>query len=162
MAYATFRKWIYAGSKIMDSVACSALMAMMLLTCVDVFMRYIFNNPIIGVYDIVSLLAVITISFALPYSMLSKAHVAVTLFVAHLSQKIQLVFEVFTHVLGIVFFLVLSWQSFILSEHLKTANEVTPTLQISFYPLLYCASACFLLLCVTILVNLADTLVSKR
>ena len=162
MAYSVIRKCTYAVSKTLDSVACLALFAMMLLTCVDVFMRYVFNSPIVGVYDIVSLLAVVTIAFALPYSMLSKVHVAVKIFVMYLSRKTQLAIEIFTHLLSLLFFLILAWQCIILSGHMKDAHEVTPTLQISFYPLIYCASICFLLLCAAILINLVDTLTSKR
>lgn len=162
MAYSVFRKCVHGVSRTLDSVACLALFSMMALTCVDVFMRYVFNNPIVGVYDIVSLLAVVTVAFALPFSMLNTVHVAVQIFVMHLSKRVQIVLEIFTHVLGLLFFLILAWQTFILSGHMQNANEVTPTLQISFHPLIYCASVCFLLLCVAILVNLIDTLVSKR
>jgi TRAP-type transport system small permease protein len=162
MAYSVFRKCIYAVSKALDSMACLALFSMMALTCVDVFMRYVFNNPIVGVYDIVSLLAVVTIAFALPYSMLGKVHVAVKIFVMYLSKRTRLVIDIFTHLLGLLFFLVLAWQCIVLSGHMRHANEVTPTLQISFYPLIYCASICFFLLCAAILVNLIDTLASKR
>jgi TRAP-type C4-dicarboxylate transport system permease small subunit len=161
MAYATFRKYVYAVSKLLDSVACTALFSMMMLTCCDVFMRYVFADPIIGVYDIVSLLSVITIAFALPYSMLNKIHVAVEILIMYLSKKTQLVINVFTHVLGVVFFLVLSWQCIVLSDQVKGAGEVTPTLLLPFYPLIYCASVCFLLLCIAILVNLADVFITR-
>lgn len=161
MAYATFRKYVYAISKLLDSVACAALLGMMLLTCVDVFMRYVFASPIIGVYDIVSLLAVVTIAFALPYSMLNKIHVAVEILIMYLSKKLQLAVNVFTHLLGLTLFLVLAWECVVLAEQAKAAGEVTPTILFPFYPFIYCSSVCFLLLCIAIVINLADVLITR-
>ena len=135
-------------------VASAALMVMMLLTCADVFMRYLFSNPLIGTYDLVSLLGAVLVSFAMPYTMLKKGHVAVEILVQSLSRGKQLVIETFTHLLGISLFLVLVWQAVLLSRDMKAAGEVTPTLLLPFYPILYCMAVCFFCLCLAILVNL--------
>jgi hypothetical protein len=39
---------------------------------------------------------------------------------------------------------------------MKTVGEVTPTLMLPFYPIVYCMSVCFFVLCLAILVNLLD------
>jgi TRAP-type C4-dicarboxylate transport system permease small subunit len=151
-----FKKTVKLLSSFFNLFASASLAAMILLTCIDVSMRYFFNRPIAGTYDLVSLMGAVIAAFAMPYTMLMKGHVAVDLFVRKLSMKKQLVVETATHIVGILLFLTLVWQSFALASDMKTAGEVTPTLLLPFYPVVYCMSVCFFALCLAILVNLLD------
>ena len=65
-----------------------------------------------------------------------------------------MVVETFSHLLGISLFLMLVWQALLLSRDMKAAGEVTPTLLLPFYPIVYCMAVCFFALCLAILVNL--------
>lgn len=138
-------------------ISSASLVAMMLLTCADVFMRYVFSRPIIGTYDLVSLMGAVLVAFAMPYTMLKKGHVSVELLIQNLSKGKQLIIETFTHLLGMGLFSVLIWQAVILSRDMKAAGEVTPILFIPFYPILYCMAVCFGGLCLAILINLLHT-----
>jgi len=149
-----FEKAVTGIGSSFNMVASAALVGMMLLTCTDVFMRYLFNNPITGTYDLVSLMGAVLASFAMPYTMLKKGHVAVEILIQTLSRGKQLAIETFTHLLGISLFLVLFWRAILLSWDMRAAGEVTPTLLLPFYPILYCMAVCFLVLCLAILVNL--------
>jgi TRAP-type C4-dicarboxylate transport system permease small subunit len=151
-----FKKTVKLLSSFFNLFASASLAAMILLTCLDVSMRYFFNRPIAGTYDLVSLMGAVIAAFAMPYTMLMKGHVAVDLFVRKLSTKKQLVVETTTHIVGILLFLTLVWQSYALASDMKTAGEVTPTLLLPFYPVVYCMSVCFFVLCLAILVNLLD------
>jgi TRAP-type C4-dicarboxylate transport system permease small subunit len=154
MKVSFFEKTVTGFSSLFNMVAAAALVVMMLLTSVDVFMRYLFNHPIIGTYDLVGLLGAVMASFAMPYTMLKKGHVAVEIVVQSLSKAKQLFIETLTHLVGISLFLVLVWQAILLSKDMKAAGEVTPTLLLPFYPLVYCMAVCFFGLCLAILVNL--------
>jgi TRAP-type transport system small permease protein len=154
MKVSFFDKAVTGFSSFFNVVASAALVVMMLLTCADVFMRYLFNSPITGTYDVVGLMGAVLASFAMPYTMLKKGHVAVEILVQSLSKGMQLIIETFTHLLGISMFLVLVWQALLLSRDMKAAGEVTPTLLLPFYPILYCMAVCFFGLCLAILVNL--------
>ncbi len=154
MKVSFFEKTITGFSDVFNMVASASLVGMMLLTCADVVMRYLFSRPIIGTYDLVSLMGAVLVSFAMPYTMLKKGHVAVEFLIQYLSRGKQLVIETFTHLLGISLFLVLVWQAILLSRDMKAAGEVTPTLLLPFYPILYCMAICFFGLCLAILVNL--------
>jgi len=149
-----FEKAVTGFSSFFNMIASVSLVVMMTLTCADVFMRYFANNPITGTYDIVSLLGAVLVAFAMPYTMLKKGHVAVEILVQNLSRGNQLIVETFTHFLGISLFLVLVWQAIVLSRDMKAAGEVTPTLLVPFYPILYCMALCFSGLCLAILFNL--------
>ena len=151
-----FEKTIRLLSMFFNLFASVSLLAIIMLTCLDVSMRYFFNRPIAGTYDLVSLMGAAIAAFAMPYTMLMKGHVAVDLFVRMLSRKKQLAVETVTHVAGMSLSLILVWQCFVLASDMKSAGEVTPTLLLPFYPIVYCMSACFFMLCLAILVNLLN------
>ena len=154
MKVSFFEKAVDGLSSFFNMVASAALVLMMVLSCADIFMRYLFNSPITGTYDIVGLSGAVLAAFAMPYTMLKKGHVAVELLVQSLSRGKRMVVETFSHLLGISLFLMLVWQALLLSRDMKAAGEVTPTLLLPFYPIVYCMAVCFFALCLAILVNL--------
>jgi TRAP-type C4-dicarboxylate transport system permease small subunit len=149
-----FEKAVSRLSSFFNMVASAALVLMMVLSCADIFGRYLFNSPITGTYDIVGLSGAILAAFAMPYTMLKRGHVAVELLIQSLSKGKRMVVETFSHLLGIALFLVLVWQALLLSRDMKAAGEVTPTLLLPFYPIVYCMALCFFVLSLAILVNL--------
>ena len=154
MKVSFFEKAVTGFSSCFNMVASAALVLMMVLSCADIFMRYLFSRPITGTYDVVGLPGAVLVAFALPYTMLKKGHVAVEILVQSLSRGKQLVVETFSHLLGISLFLVLVWQAILLSRDMKAAGEVTPTVHLPFYPIVYCMALCFFVLSLAILVNL--------
>jgi TRAP-type C4-dicarboxylate transport system permease small subunit len=156
MEMSCFEKAVTRLGSLFNQIASASLFAMILLTCTDVSMRYFFNSPIAGTYDMVSLMGAIIATFAMPYTMLAKGHVAVEILIRSLSRRTQLVIETATHTVGMVLSLVLVWQCIILALDMRAAGEVTPTLLIPFYPIVYCMAVCFFVLCLAILVNLLE------
>ncbi|MCU0595322.1 MAG: TRAP transporter small permease [Desulfobacterota bacterium] len=161
MKVSFFEKAINATSNCFNMIASAALVLMMVLSCADIFMRYLFNKPITGTYDIVGLSGAVLAAFAMPYTMLKKGHVAVELLVQSLSKGKQLVVETFSHLLGIFLFLVLVRQAVLLAMDMKAAGEVTPTLLLPFYPIVYCMALCFLFLSLAIMVNLLQVWIKR-
>lgn len=149
-----FEKAITGISSAFNIIASAALVLMMVLSCADIFMRYLFSRPITGTYDIVGLSGAVLAAFSMPYTMLKKGHVAVEILIQSLSRGKQLLIETFSHLLGISLFLVLVWQAIGLSRDMKAAGEVTPTLHLAFYPIVYCMALCFFFLSLAIGVNL--------
>ena len=151
-----FEKAVKLLSSFFNLLAAASLSAIILLTCIDVSMRYFFSRPIAGTYDLVSLMGAIVAAFAMPYTMLMRGHVAVDLLVRKLSERKKLAVETVTHIVGILLFLILTWQCAGLASDMKAAGEVTPTLLLPFYPVVYSMSVSFFLLCLAILVNLLN------
>lgn len=149
-----FDRSVTRVSSLFNLIASASLFFMIMLTCSDVFMRYFFNRPIAGAYDLVGLMGAVLVSFAMPYTMLVKGHVAVEILMQNLSRGKQVVIETGTHVLAVLLFLMLLWQSLTFARHMKSVGEVTPTLHLPFYPILYCMAVCFFVLCLTVVVNL--------
>jgi TRAP-type C4-dicarboxylate transport system permease small subunit len=113
-------------------VAGVGIVGMMVTTCTDVVMRA-FGKPLTGSYDMVSLLSVITIAGALPYTTAVKGHVAVEFFFHKLSRHGRIIVDTVIRVLIISLFAVLAVQSVKYGIRLREAGEVTLTLQIPIY-----------------------------
>ncbi|MBU2498483.1 MAG: hypothetical protein KKE57_06260, partial [Proteobacteria bacterium] len=58
-----FEKTVTRLSSLFNLLASASLFAMILLTCLDISMRYFFSRPIIGTYDLVSLMGAVLASF---------------------------------------------------------------------------------------------------
>lgn len=149
-----FEKTVKLLSSFFNLLAAASLTAIIALTCFDVSMRYFFNRPVAATYDLVSLMGAIIAAFAMPYTMLMGGHVAVDLLVRKLSRKKQLAVETVTHIVGILLFLIMVWQCFVLASDMKAAGEVMPTILLPFHPIVYGMSVCFFVLCLAILANL--------
>jgi TRAP-type C4-dicarboxylate transport system permease small subunit len=156
MKMSFFEKSVTRVSTVFNVIASASIFAMMLLTCLDVSMRYFFSRPITGTYDLVGIMGAVIASFSMPYTMLQKGHVAVEILIQLLSKRKQLVVETATHTIGILLCLVLVWQCILLALDMAAAGEVTATLLIPFYPIVYCMAAGFFVLCLAILLNLIN------
>jgi TRAP-type C4-dicarboxylate transport system permease small subunit len=126
-------------------IASFTVIAMMLLTCIDVILRFL-RCPIPGVYETVGLLGAIFVSFSLANTSMTKSHIAVDFLVRKLSQKIQDMIYCIHTLIATVLFGLIAWQSIWYALELKANNEVSPTLQISTYPFVFgLAIGCFML-----------------
>ena len=63
------------------------LVAMVLRTVVDVFLRYVFNKPILGSYELTEFMMAILVFSSIGYTMSVKRHVVVDLVIATLPQS---------------------------------------------------------------------------
>ena len=157
MKVVIFGKAVKSVCSFFNMIASASLMIILLLICLDVFLRYFFNRPFGGTYDLVGLGGAVIAAFAMPYTMIKGGHVAVDILLRTFSTKLQKVIEAVTHIVGILLFLILVWQCIVLAIDMKAAGEVTPTLLLPFYPIVYCMAVCFFVLCLAIIIDWFDT-----
>lgn len=134
-------------------VAAVSLVAMMLLTCADVIMRF-FNRPIPGTYEIVSFLAVPVAAFALAYTQIHRGHVSIDFLVDKLHVKHRFVVKTVTNLLSIGLFALLAWQSCCYATDLRLSGVVSPTERIPYFPLMYGIAFACIPLCLLLLLDL--------
>ena len=139
---------------IMNYLAALSIIAMMLLTCADVILR-LFKHPILGAYELVGLFGALTIAFAIPATTLSKGHVAVDFMVEKLPSSAQKICTIIANLMSLSLFALIAWQSFIYANILRATGEVTLSLQMPFYPIVYAISAASLLVCIVLILELA-------
>jgi TRAP-type C4-dicarboxylate transport system permease small subunit len=143
---------------IMYWVAGVALAAMMFLTVADVVLRY-FKMPIVGTYEIVSLLGAVVIGFAVPQTTLERGHVLMDFFTGRLPFGGQRMFHFLTRLLAILTFYIIGWNLYKLGNDLWQTGQVSLTLKIPEYPVAYGIAVCCLFEC---LVLLSDLILKKE
>jgi TRAP-type C4-dicarboxylate transport system permease small subunit len=119
-----------------------ALVAMMLVTCVDVIFRY-FGHPIFGAVEVVSFLATIVLACAMPQTHLERGHVGVDLVVRRLSPRSQALIDAATNLVSAILFALVSWQMFLYGAALAKSGEVSMSLEFPTYILVYLVAVAF-------------------
>lgn len=126
---------------------------MMGLTCADIFLRRFFNHPILGTYEIVGFLGAIAVGFAMAQTTVDRGHVAVQVVVAKFPPRVQEIIYLITHVLSILIFAMLTFECVRFGNDLRTSGEVSMTLEMPFFPVLYGIAFCAAVVCLVLIVD---------
>ncbi len=145
-------------ARVMDTVGGLILTFMMLVTVVDVILRYL-GTPITGTYELVYLGGALVIAFAMPRTSWDGANVNVDFVVQAMSPKMRKAMGACTRILGAVFFAFLGWNLFRLGNTLLQKQEVSLTLHVPIYPVVYALGVCAIVECLVILVMFVSELV---
>jgi len=139
-------------------VAGAAIIAMMLLTCADVVLRYL-RKPIPGTYELVCFLGAVAVAFAMAHTSVEKGHVSVSYIVQLFPQRIQRIIESIIGCFGLFLFVLIAWQSASYANELRLSGEVSLTLELPFYPFVYGIGFSAAVVCLILLSDLLNTLV---
>ncbi len=115
-------KLITFTSRLFMFISSIFLVLMMVHVTADVLMKYFFNSPIEGTFETVTYYYMISIVF-LPLAVveLRNEHIYVDLFVRRFSSRIQQLIYIFACFTGIVYFSIMSYQTFL--DALKATAE---------------------------------------
>ena len=133
-------------SKLLNIIAGIAVTFMMFLTVADVLLRA-GGHPIIGTFEIVSLLLALVIGFGIPQVSLDRGHVYMDFLLEKLSKRSKNVMNTFTRVLCLILFVFIGYNLFFVGARFHASGEVSPTIKIPFYPVAYGVAVCCLLEC---------------
>lgn len=141
----------WKSSKVLNWVGGVILALMMLLTVLDVFLRYL-GRAITGTFELMSFGGAVVAGFAIAQTSLDGAHVSVDMLTAVLSRKGRIVLTILTKLIGFGVFALLAWALFLKGNDLYATGEVSLTLRVPYYPVAYALALsslaeCFVLLC---------------
>ena len=103
-------RWLNIGTV---TAACAVMVLMMLHITLDVAVRYFLNGQIVGTLEWVSFYYMVALVFlAFGYVEFRNENIRVDLFAQMMPKSVQLGLYIFACVLGLIFFGMLSWQSF--------------------------------------------------
>lgn len=142
-------------------VAGVALAGMVLLTCSNIFLREIWM-PISGTFELLGFFGAIATTFALGYTQRYRMHIAVTVLVDRFSSRTKRALTVLNDLMCMVFFVLVGWQTILMSNTYVRENEVTETLQIIFYPFTYGTALGCLVLALVFLNQTLQTIFAKQ
>ena len=106
------------------------------LTVVDVFLR-ILGKPLVGVFELVAFFGAIVIGFSIPFTSWLRGHIFVDFLVMKFSKEVIKGIHVFTRLLGLGLFGLIGWNLIKMGADLQRSGEVSPTLHVPFYPVVY-------------------------
>jgi len=135
----------YPGN-LMAGAAMVAMVFVMLAVSADVFMRYVFNSPIYGIWDLCTIAFVIIIWGPMAMTALKGSHIALTFLLDRFPRLprlgLQLIIPLVTSgMLGLV-----SWRILIYAIQMGETQVNSPTLRIPYAPIGYfVALACALM-----------------
>jgi TRAP-type C4-dicarboxylate transport system permease small subunit len=141
-------------SKLMSVIAGAALTFIMLLTVCDVFLRYFFDRPIIGTFEIVGLGGAVAIGFALPITSWMRGHIFVDFFVVKFPKAVQGLINIITRLVSIGLFYLIGHNLIKYGYDLYKSGEVSLTRQIPFYPVAYGMAVCCFILCLVLICDI--------
>ena len=140
-------------SNLLNTIAGAAVTFMMLLTVADVVLRA-GGHPIIGTFEVVSLLLALVIGFGIPQVSIDRGHVSMDFLMDKLSQTGRNVMNTFTRLLCVVLFAFIGVNLFNVGARFHASGEVSPTIMIPFYPVAYGVAVCCLLECCVFLFDI--------
>jgi TRAP-type C4-dicarboxylate transport system permease small subunit len=120
----------------MNALGGTVLFLMMMLTVTDVILR-VFDRPITGTYELVAMLSAIVIGYAIPQTSQERAHIYVDFLIDKRAPVVRNAIFIFTRLLGIVLFALLSYNLVIKGNNLYRNGDVSQTLYVPFYPVAY-------------------------
>lgn len=148
-------KPIKAISRVMAYFSAGFLAVMMLMTVLDIFTRYFFNHPIPGAAEAAEYMMVCLVFFGLAWCGEQGRHIKVELIVSRLRPRVQTVFDIITHTLGLVVCIALSWQTFLESFVQRRSGFTSSILKVPAYPFYWIEALGYAVLALFILTVLA-------
>ncbi len=83
-------------SQLLSGIAAAILALMMFLTALDVCLRYFFNRPLAGAFELVGYMMAILVPFSIAYCYQQRGHIVVDLFMERLRAKTRAVIDIIT------------------------------------------------------------------
>jgi TRAP-type C4-dicarboxylate transport system permease small subunit len=139
--------------RVLNAVAGVSLVCLMLLTVSDVILRT-FRMPIVGTYELVGFLGAIVVGFAIPLTSWHRGHIYVDFFYQKFSKPVQKIFNTATRCLVIGLFFLAGWNLLKVGYDYAQSGEVSPTLQLPFYPIAYGLGICCFVECIVLVCDI--------
>lgn len=129
-----FQKIFDGVVKFLLGVGAVTLAFAMIITTLDVIMRYFFHSPIQGVYEIIELLMGVLSPIAILYCSYKKGHVSVDLVYSMLSARLKKITLILSLICTCAVFILLATQAVPLIVEVMESNLCTPTLGLPMWP----------------------------
>lgn len=137
------------------------IMAMMVLTCADVVLRYL-GYPIRGTYDITCVLGSATFALPIAYSCIKGYQVACDSIFRRAPRIVRTVIDSIVCLFSVGTTVMIAWRLNGLARDLYSKGRGTDTILIPLAPFVYIAALGFFVYCLTLLAEYFQTLKKER
>ena len=146
--------WIKKIARALGEIAGWLLFACMIIVTLNVILRKVFNNPLLGTYEWVGILSAVMISLGLAYCATVGGHIAIDFIVNKMKPGLQRIIAI---ICGSISCLVMGGVTVSLFQYankLAQSGEVSPTTKIPFYIFVYIAGVGFVAFLAVLLLDL--------
>jgi TRAP-type C4-dicarboxylate transport system permease small subunit len=144
-------------SQALSFIAAAILAVMMFLTALDVCLRYFFNRPLAGAFELVGYMMAILVPFSIAYCYQERGHIVVDLFMERFRRKTRLAVDIITILLTMIFTVLIAWQNVIHFFEVKHSGLTSSVLSIPEYPFISPTAVAFATASLILLVRLLDS-----
>ncbi len=130
-----------------------ALVCLTGLAAVNMLSRAVFR-PVPGSYELIGFICAVGVAFGLGYTQLHKGHVVVSILTERFSPGVNRVLDALNHLVGAGFFGLVAWQTLKWGAEIARSGELSETLKIPYFPVIYGVAIGFVVYALTLLLDL--------
>jgi TRAP-type transport system small permease protein len=130
-------RWKRHADSLLGVAASAILMAMMLLTVVDVVARYIFNRPLAGAFEVTELMLLVLIFAGLPLVTYADEHAVMDFIDRLLSPRAQTRLQRLVQLASAAVMFLLTWLIWLKADRIWAYRDATDVLRILYGPFVY-------------------------
>ncbi|MEN6350278.1 MAG: TRAP transporter small permease [Syntrophomonas sp.] len=137
-------------SRILDRIAAFCIALTMAVVVLNVIMRAVINQPLLGTVEYVNILTALTVGLALANCAFHNGQIAVEFLVDKLPGKMQALIDSLTNGAALVFWTISAWYMVQYAQATSLSGEVSATTGIPMYPVVYLLAFSLVVLCMVI------------
>ena len=142
---ASAHAWERRADAALGIAASAILFCMMTLTFVDVVLRYVFNRPLRGAFEVTELMLLVLIFAGLPLVTHANEHVTMDLIDRWLGPRLRDALTRLTEAISAALMFTLTWFMWIKAQRIAGYGDTTDVLRIAVGPFVYFMVAMILL-----------------
>ncbi len=140
-------------TSILDKLAGLCIFSVMLLIVANIILRTVFNQPILGTYELVGFLTAMGVALALGYCAFQEGHIAVSFIIERFPHNVQSITATFVNATSLMLWTAAVWSLGKFGYSMKMKGLVSPSAEIPVYPFIYLVAFGLLGLCLVLLVK---------
>ena len=129
--------WKRRADALLGVAASAILLAMMLLTVVDVVARYVFSRPVRGAFEITELMLVVLIFAGLPLVSFSDEHAVMDFIDRILGPRTQRALGRAVQATSAAFMFLMAWLTWLKADRIWAYRDATDVLRVLYGPFVY-------------------------
>ena len=133
--------WKRRADALLGVAASAILLAMMLLTVVDVVARYVFSRPVRGAFEITELMLVVLIFAGLPLVSFSDEHAVMDFIDRVLGPRTQRALGRAVQATSAAFMFLMAWLTWLKADRIWAYRDATDVLRVVYGPFVYFMAA---------------------
>ena len=130
-------RWERHADSLLGAAASTILMAMMLLTVVDVVARYVFNRPLAGAFEVTELMLLVLIFAGLPLVTYADEHAVMDFIDRLLSPRARRLLQRCVQLASAAVMFLLTWLIWLKADRIWAYRDATDVLRILYGPFVY-------------------------